>query len=752
MSGLNFRIESSAKAYEILASNLYSDKISAVIRELSCNASDAHAEAGIAQIPFNVELPLRDGFDQFFKIRDFGLGLKADQIEDVFAVFFSSTKAGSKAYTGAFGLGCKSPFAITDNFFVNSYVGGVKHSYHCLKNDGVPSINFVRSESSLEPNGLEIIVPIQFSKASEWQDKAKKIYENFKIRPKTNLRCTYHNETSEYICGDNWENTKDNGVWIVMSNVRYPLDLSKVNPSIVNLDYRYKARGIIYHVPPRSISVTPSREDISYTQETINFLDNFINEVNKSIIKSIQEKIGSKPSMLLAKMAYMEIMSKNGLEYFYHNKFVSPQMFLWNGRKISEKSHIDLTIDHDQNVELGYYLKVYNHSKPSKHDLITNIPFSNSFDYFGHNLYVLINDTKASQQSIKEWAKRKLIIAPVSNIIFLVVDSHFQNIITDINKIPSKYIYKCSKENLQRMVGPSAQRNKIASKNITLYISNLENSKIEKDNIKDGEDLVAELIDENNLVHFIEFNKEYIQLHSCANPSISVKNNCLDRFFHLHEFYTIYNSSVARAKQLNIEFNIPVKKSLVIRNLKKNKLFLRQYAKNNKIKFISYHSFFKNYFISFAEANPMFVKSYVEKIFLSMLLSNETTTENFNMSLLPKCNQDFIDALHFFVSNINNFSTYLNEHKLLNKINEFVTRNNSGNLKICDTNVFSYISENMITQSDDTKKLFVSKYCDGIISFIKDFKQFYKENLLIFDTIDNKCNKIIQYCLTGKIT
>ena len=42
MPELGFRIEASSKAFEILANNLYKDKILAVVRELSCNAFDAH--------------------------------------------------------------------------------------------------------------------------------------------------------------------------------------------------------------------------------------------------------------------------------------------------------------------------------------------------------------------------------------------------------------------------------------------------------------------------------------------------------------------------------------------------------------------------------------------------------------------------------------------------------------------------------------------------------------------------------------
>ena len=53
MSELGFRIEASSKAFEILANNLYKDKILAVIRELCCNAYDAQVESGNEMTPFD---------------------------------------------------------------------------------------------------------------------------------------------------------------------------------------------------------------------------------------------------------------------------------------------------------------------------------------------------------------------------------------------------------------------------------------------------------------------------------------------------------------------------------------------------------------------------------------------------------------------------------------------------------------------------------------------------------------------------
>ena len=46
-----FQIGNSAQAFKILSDSLYSNKQRAVVREVLCNAVDAHIEAGIPERP-----------------------------------------------------------------------------------------------------------------------------------------------------------------------------------------------------------------------------------------------------------------------------------------------------------------------------------------------------------------------------------------------------------------------------------------------------------------------------------------------------------------------------------------------------------------------------------------------------------------------------------------------------------------------------------------------------------------------------
>ena len=74
-----FTIKTTAKAFDILSSGLYTDPITAIIRELSCNAYDAHVAAGKPDIPFEIHIPTR--LEPYFSVKDDGIGLSDEDIQ-----------------------------------------------------------------------------------------------------------------------------------------------------------------------------------------------------------------------------------------------------------------------------------------------------------------------------------------------------------------------------------------------------------------------------------------------------------------------------------------------------------------------------------------------------------------------------------------------------------------------------------------------------------------------------------------------
>ena len=154
--------EGLAHIFNVLRNQLYTDKILAVVREYSCNAVDAHIEAGKNEEPIVVTLPNR--MSPNFKVRDYGLGLSEQDIQDVYANYGESTKRNTNSQIGQLGLGCKSAFAYGDNFVINSYQSGVKTSYNAFIDPSqIGQISKMSSEKTTEADGIEIVYLTTFS-------------------------------------------------------------------------------------------------------------------------------------------------------------------------------------------------------------------------------------------------------------------------------------------------------------------------------------------------------------------------------------------------------------------------------------------------------------------------------------------------------------------------------------------------------------------------------------------------------------
>ena len=176
----NFQIKNSPKAFGILSSGLYSNKVKAIIRELSCNAWDSHVQSGNSD-PFDVHLP--NELEPWFSVRDYGTGLSHEQIMSLYTTYFDSTKTGSNDFVGALGLGSKSPFSYTDNFTVTSVVDGWKGIYSAYIDDqGLPAIAQMSSSDTDEANGLCVSFSVKETDFYAFRDESQRVYPYFAVK------------------------------------------------------------------------------------------------------------------------------------------------------------------------------------------------------------------------------------------------------------------------------------------------------------------------------------------------------------------------------------------------------------------------------------------------------------------------------------------------------------------------------------------------------------------------------------------
>ncbi|WP_018234434.1 ATP-binding protein [Thioalkalivibrio thiocyanodenitrificans] len=230
-----FPILATAHAYKVLSSSLYSDKTRAVLRELGCNAMDAHIEAGKPDMPFEVKLP--NSLDPSFYIKDWGEGMGPAQIRNVFVVYFASTKGSAMEQTGEYGLGCKSPFSYTDSFTITSVRKGVKRVFVAyLDEEGKPCLRrLTRTPMRATEDwksGTMVSFPVRQGDFKTFSDKARQVFRWFSVKPRI-LGVPVDLDIGEIVHEDDRVMRFHSGSGfgkpqVLMGNVAYPFDLSEI--------------------------------------------------------------------------------------------------------------------------------------------------------------------------------------------------------------------------------------------------------------------------------------------------------------------------------------------------------------------------------------------------------------------------------------------------------------------------------------------------------------------------------------------
>ncbi len=246
-SASGFTIAQTSKMFKILSDSLYSDKVMAVIRELSTNAYDSHVSAGNKN-PFKVILPT--SANPSFTVRDYGTGLSQADMENLYTTYGASNKNDSNDFVGCLGLGSKSPFAYTKSFTTSSYYNGKKYTYiAAIDDNGVPTLNLFNVDDTDEPNGLEISFAVKQYDFSEFSQKAIRIFHYFKMKPIIEggvlpcLKDHAYSNKNIIISGEGWRvcrlsndnnhypNTYhriDSGIIALMGNIAYPVVASQL--------------------------------------------------------------------------------------------------------------------------------------------------------------------------------------------------------------------------------------------------------------------------------------------------------------------------------------------------------------------------------------------------------------------------------------------------------------------------------------------------------------------------------------------
>lgn len=348
-----FRIRNSAKAFSILSSGLYSNKIRAIIRELSCNAVDSHVAAGNENTPFVVHLP--SVLEPWFSVQDFGTGLDDQQIINIYTTYFESTKTDSNAFIGALGLGSKSPFSYTENFTVTAIKNGTKRIYSAFINDsGVPSIAEMTTELTDEPNGVEVKFSVNDkSDYNSFRYEAGEVFKWFKNKP-TITGSTIDIPEISYkekdivpgvsVLNNNGYHTSS---FAIMGNIAYPLDsIPEPEKHLGNLSNLLKC-GLVIEFGIGELDFAASREELSYIPHTLRGIKARLQDLNDNLMAHFAAKADAiagewEKAYFLYTESSNKLYSSAVAQYAKDTKFPLYDSTAYHGRKMFEKEVTEL--------------------------------------------------------------------------------------------------------------------------------------------------------------------------------------------------------------------------------------------------------------------------------------------------------------------------------------------------------------------------------------------------------------------------
>lgn len=289
-------IEMTAEMFDMLSSKVYTDKVLAVVREITCNAKDAQVELG-EPVPLDIHLPTR--LESYFSVRDYGTGLSHNDVMELYLSYGKSTKTTSNDLIGGLGIGSKSPLAYASSFVVISRFNGQKRSYNIHKSEGIPQVTLLDTEScALEDTGLEVKVSVKDQDRREFEEKTHSFLDFFDYPCNVNGE-EYKSFLKKQITDDSFFTYNHTG-WgsnllkVRMGGVVYNVcdqELKLLRKQVPTLKNGNTTLVLEFNIG--DLTVAASREALSEDKQTIEKIKFAIEDIKGTILEVVQQNLNN---------------------------------------------------------------------------------------------------------------------------------------------------------------------------------------------------------------------------------------------------------------------------------------------------------------------------------------------------------------------------------------------------------------------------------------------------------------------------
>lgn len=303
---------------KLLRDKMYQNKIGAVCREVISNSRDANRENNKKHVPVKVELTHEKSYvsDEYkISFSDEGIGISPERMDNIFLRYGSSTKRDTNDYTGGFGIGAKTPFAYSDEFFIDTVVNvagvNILYQYQALiTSDGLRESSkmiLINTEKTKQNTGTKITIPIQEEDVEEFGNEliyttlfwsVKPEFIGFNFENKKQLNIVYEQE--EFMFIKEYNIFGNDSYIILIDEIPYIFDDKKLQEINENLSKKFMIENnsfkFVLKFNTGEITVSGSREDVEYTKENIKKIiqrNNFIISEGEKMIKEKIEQANS---------------------------------------------------------------------------------------------------------------------------------------------------------------------------------------------------------------------------------------------------------------------------------------------------------------------------------------------------------------------------------------------------------------------------------------------------------------------------
>jgi len=303
---MSLDLDSAQVLMQMLSKNLYSDSIGSTIRECASNALDSHRRVGCEE-PIIVSFKRNSHADTYeFAVEDFGIGLDADDVRNIISKYGKSTKRDSNTELGMMGLGFKAPLAYSSSFYFICRKDFMERKYMMYEGEDTNSIDLLYEKPTAEPNGVKVIVPVDYSDRYQFYNKIKEqlaYFDNvyFDVEPMGSYNVPndftiYRAEHFQYS-----QIATNSDMHLCLDNVSYPIDWEKLGIE------RIRMKMALRFSLSDGLFPTPNREAIRYTKEAKETILKKIVTVSNVFMDKFNDAITTQSDI----KAIMEFYSRN---------------------------------------------------------------------------------------------------------------------------------------------------------------------------------------------------------------------------------------------------------------------------------------------------------------------------------------------------------------------------------------------------------------------------------------------------------